>query len=660
MTSIIHCPLSAVGVNSGGENCPKLALVLSQAICVILLVLVASKASAQSNYNPTLIIDPEALDDASRAAVVRALARIQVSQQERLATTKLRPGSNLYELVNEKYRYYDSKSPMTATAIAEAIKDLNGLKSIELVPANEDLVLPTLPVRPYKRNAQPSQNVQLVDLAATAVPSRVALAPIYSLSATMKSPPIPTAASDLPDAAAWAINLTSNQLEIFTASLPAALKGRGAKTYSYLGPKHDDFVMLSIPAGKQIPSAGAASDESLTPPSPFADLTGGDVGKYYVVDYFQGDCPHGKKVLDVARLTVAQYAGGRLTENVLPIEVDFYADQANARQLISRYIGSFPSPNVRRQLQMLLDSIRTRRPDGASIRVPVLYLQAIYASLIELPDTSIVSSSFYVTFDGTAFLPSEYVRESPVLLLSAVLDDPGYVEDANVTEPIRTYWDRRRDYGLVLVGAEVAAGTPLGMTSRDGDGVTTLGRAHGWETPTSCIKQSDAGTSYATPSIGARLFLARGLWNSAGVKVSSMEAKVRLLLAGQLLPDYVGQYASAGRPALDRLARLRGSYAITTTAAVAEIAAVQGFIDVKAATSTGVERFFLGRGLARFAGLHLGSSGAFIFREALMRWEKVEVAGLSLQGIRDGQPFKLTSTADFIQQFTTLVKISEE
>jgi hypothetical protein len=382
-------------------------------------------------------------------------------------------------------------------------------------------------------------------------------------------------------------------------------------------------------------------------------------GKLYILDFFKPagtqDCTHGDMVFDVAKQTLEGYGAGQLVGNIKPIQIDFFENKDDASAIIREYISSFASEKIQKNLTAALDNLRAqKKPKPDKKYVPLLYLQALYQTLTSKPDTAVVTSSFFIHFDGYRVIPIEYRPDSKVQLLSAVMDDSGTkVEDA-LTEPQKSFYDARRDLGVILVGAEKEPGTPYGMISQAGDGVTALARGAGWGGANSCITPKKIGTSYSTPSVAVQMFLARAFWTANGMDISAKEAKVRLLLSSDLNPSYVQNYASGGIPRLEKLLRPNGAFAEAADGAITDVSLSDSFIDVKATSGNIPDRFNFQRGTKGFCGIQVADGRVFIFREAAMRWEEVEVVSFSFT-VRENGAARPLSLEEFRSRYKEMV-----
>ncbi|HEV8574988.1 MAG TPA: hypothetical protein VGR43_09805, partial [Dehalococcoidia bacterium] len=553
--------------------------------------------AADRQYSHALLVDSEALTDDERARLLAKVGEIVGPSKDAWDSVQVADKQSVFRLIGQRYGYFDGRTPRTARMIGDLIKDANSLEDLDSVKKGQPLLMPPLPVRPTLQRAAPNL-VQALNITAPAAPTLM----ITSAAAPSFQRPL-----TLSDGGTWFITGSRRDLALVRSALPDTDSVRRGV---YDGPT-DEMVTLHLPKATQTTSGVPTASRSISPA--IASISALRSPAYYIVDFFTPSrdepCPHGLKVLDVARQTVRAFGGDQLAGRIEPIEVDFFADKRRSGDLLRRYIQFLgKSRPIDANLRGTADRLLAQsRKDVARYDVPLLYLQALYHDLVSRSDAAVVSSSFWIRFDGSKFLPSSYRPISSVVLVSAVSDADLFIEDVSTEEPIRQYYDYRLTYPVALIGAERGPGVTLGMTSRDGDGVTFVGRGYGWGDQSTCIRPSDLGTSFATPALGASLYLVRALWQHQNRQVTAAESKVRMLLASSLNTAYAGKYASAGIPNVQLLLDGKSSYAMSSEGKVVDIRDASGSIDYVDGVKNGHEllttlRFRRGHG--GFAGIH--------------------------------------------------------
>lgn len=394
-------------------------------------------------------------------------------------------------------------------------------------------------------------------------------------------------------------------------------------------------------------------------------LKSGTKLKYYIIDFFHSPdstaCGHGQKVLEVAHQTVTRYGASAIIADIVPLEADFFADKKASAKLISEYIATFRAKAIRKTLTSALNSLekQKRPPESGKYYLSVLYLQALYNQILSKGDAAIISTSIYgQLLDGFNLLPEKfYEKKTDVIMLTAASDDPTTIEDTYL-EPIRAFWERRQEYGLVIVGA-INGNGKFGMTSQNGDGVTTVGPASGGAVADKCFNpDADCGTSFATPFVASEILLARQYWQAKGFKPEAREVITRLMLSSDLNPEVTASYSAGGIPRLEKLILIDGTYVSTSNGQIQKVKCTDCSIRIKQGSS--IQTYALQRGRNGFSGLQLFTDPttaklrSFIFRDELMRWEEVGVDSLTFNFVAaDGGVTTLDKTK-FSQQYKEL------
>ncbi len=397
-----------------------------------------------------------------------------------------------------------------------------------------------------------------------------------------------------------------------------------------------------------------------------------------LVDYFDKDlCTHGKKVLSVVKSIINNYNLSRVITRVKIIPVNFYQNQGFAKSFLEQYYSDpvfdrdeyyNENQNVNSLIQKLAkDSIiRHDCPEC----IPQIYFDAIMKYYYSrTPD--IISTSIWVR-SLVSPVPN-FVLKSKTNLITAGGDYPNsFVEglaerdDASngsleeSIQPIRSYFDSKTRYGCIIVGCETKPGTYYGMSSRDGLGVTTIGKGYNWQSDENCLEPSDLGTSFATPEISAKLFVAKAFWRSLGYvkrrEISAEDAGKILILSGILNKNYVDHFSSGGRISLKKLLHPKGAYLIDNSSNLDSIDSFEGKItyydEFKQRYRTDVPL----NSVTSYWGLYYLNGSFFLFDdEYSQRWVSIKPIKFSLKGIYKGKPFTISSFDEFRESFTQFI-----
>jgi hypothetical protein len=381
--------------------------------------------------------------------------------------------------------------------------------------------------------------------------------------------------------------------------------------------------------------------------------------KLYILDFFDdtgeppGQCSHGRKVLEVVRQTLDAANADQLYSNVVSVELDYFRHQASQDHYLTDYIVK-QKPNIQPTLAQIHDVLRHRDLSTVgAFETPLLYLQAIYDAALSDPSASVVTSSFYTESAGFSLLPPRFNASNTLITLSAVDDNPGYIETFPL-EPIHSLYSARHDDGVLLVGG-LAAGVPFGMTSSQGDGVSLLGKGDGWGNGSTCIQPSDKGTSFAAPQIATVAYLTRALWKAQNTNLNPLQLRDRLLRSTPVSWTTPPGYSAPGTP--DTMWATTGKYGtlVYSSGMSAAISALSGSVTYSYLTSPGQFQMPIQATNGGVSGIQHSGSDFLIFDNTQQRWIKVNLQGLQLNiTLTNGQSLSILTINNFMAQLNAI------
>lgn len=537
-------------------------------------------------------------------------------------------------------RLYGLKDPGLTQFIAERVAERNHRPGNFPVHVGETLLVPTLPVIP---TAEADRSLfQVIDQNATTVGVANAAGQIVQ----------PATPDVLQHVGGWmvisphAANRVGQATSFFVATED--------KKAVYTGPTFETTNLILADGSESCPLASSrnALRSIATPNTPFTTSD-----KLYVLDFFDpataGPCPHGKKVLDVIQQVLTERGMGNLfSSNVIPIELDFFRHKDQLRHYIEEYISlqdSTAQPALRafaaKQEQR---DVNTVKP----FETPIIYVQAVYSHILHDTTASVVTSEFWGETSQFSLLPPPpiFTTTSRPILLTAALDQPFDIETFPL-EPLRTFYEGRRDFPLMVIGGLKRDGTQFGMTSTKGDGLSCLGYGDGWGDGTSCIRPSENGTSFGTPSVATMLFLARALWFSTGASSTSVSMRDRLVHSVQLASGVPMISVAPGVPNLDWLGTGRSSVLIGSGNNAVGIASLTGTLTFSYPDGSSVTSQF-GTGEHQVSGLQQVGTVTYVFDNTDRRWEQVKITGLSVNlAFIDGTTQSISTMQSFFTKY---------
>lgn len=620
-----------------------------------LLATVATAQQQVESLRPSIIVGIRHMDPEAQASVLRALASLVLERPDSAATWPLRtiqPGDTLYNIISNTYHFSDKLHRPAADALLDVIQRVNGLTTDKLV-AGQHLRLPPLPTRPRDIGATPEFVQRVIPGIASGTFHFRSL--LEGARRTSSSPNI-GAVYLIPE-------VSLRDVQKFLAVIPAPVRDRILGKSLYIGPTTEkaDLYLSQTNSSPPVPPAAV---ESYDATSALSSVASEQSGHLYLFDLFnrpdKNGCAHGDVVFSVAATTLRNYGLDRFVANVKKVELNVYLPgwKEQVRQKAYAYAHAHPQ-DVETELRTEIDRLLAESPAsptgvGAAIRVPLLLIAALNHDALHDPETSVVSSSYYAFSDGVKWLPEDYRPDNPVVFVNAVLDTDSKIENSvnSKVEPISTYWNLRKTYGVILVGAEQTPGHWFGMYSDSGDGVTCLARGFGWN------QTCPGGTSFAAPFVAVQLMLARSFWKAHQLTVDAREAKTRLLLSSEINPSYVGKYASGGIPQLNRLLRTKGPFGVRLDGSIVDLS----ISDTSQLTYRGDDGFLHSPFLRRtanpiddIAGIQIVGSEVYLFRESELVWRRITDLRPQIVLVDAGQQLSFQTAADLANKFKAII-----
>jgi len=510
----------------------------------------------------SLLVDPSALSDRSRAAFVTGVVAA-FPDTAQWFQVKMPANSNLSLLVNATYRF-NGHQQLTVDALIHAIVDANGLRGANSVPAGRLLRVPRLPVRPAASEAVSGRRQ-------VTFPNGGKLISLMSRTGGEKALTVQADAAIQATAPIWDFrDLTADQTRRIMAGLPfddpttrqAIAADPGTQMVSVYIPEYD------LPAARERPSRSPSwsAVSASVPFAPYAAPIGPapNVPPLSVLDFFtqsNATASHGERVVSVIRQVLQAAGDSALASHIECVEMDYFANRSQAVAEIEKYIQPF-SPDLKGSFSQTLDSLRTiARP--TQDHVPALFLQAVLGNRLSAASPpAVITISLEIPGQFVFTVPAYMQPESRTILVAAsdgstLIRSP----DAISEEPQRSVETLRNDDPVALVSALLDSATQFGMLDSNTTAmplVTTVDAGKGWGTPGSTpIVPTDSGTSFAAPAIAAKLWLAM-LHTTA----SALSVRDRMLASAEPNVHWINDYASAGIPRLDIMLAASGAYGI--------------------------------------------------------------------------------------------------
>jgi len=633
-----------------------------------------TRDSAANKKLPILYIYRNGMSLAQQQAVFNALIKIQRLHQS-FKTTTVTAQDNLYRIIKHKYRLVDDTSHHLTDLLKKSITAINRLKG-DLDRAGDQLKLPQLPVRAGSfKTIDLTQYFDIYNQKAHLLPS-AALA--------LREPTKPSGQL-FNTGALTAYQLTQSDLELFkkliTKSTYNQMLGRSIQ------PVDTSAEMV------EVRYLGDGRQENISsPPLPLTTaennarvreiLNGLELFNFrdlYILDTFSGYCPHGNKVMTVIR-SVIENSGLLYPENKIHgISVDYFTDVTKNLQIVKDFYGVGSGLKERKVLEQIkqlaaIDYLDKYQAQFDLLRqcktcVPEVFIGAVFGSSYNVrPD--VISTSFVVKSSDRGLMPA--VPKSKTSLVTAALDANINIEDFDnqqgSKDSVLTPWQPLFDYYIgydetapIIVGARYGNGRIGGMKSKNGKRLTVFGNGDGWSG--NCLQTSEFGTSFATPEIAAKLYIAKTFWRSRKFEPNADESRNRLLLATNLDSACVGKSGSAGNLNLEKFLQLGGGYVQTIDGKILPIQFLEDGGDDNQVNYTTKLGYQFKRAAdeekgGRICGLFYSAGKFYKFSEADLSWRPLKVTGMHLSFRRaDGITENITDQQSFTKRYVEIVRL---
>lgn len=401
-----------------------------------------------------------------------------------------------------------------------------------------------------------------------------------------------------------------------------------------------------------------------------------DFRPFYLVDIFHedGSCTHGSMVYDVVKQLLKTYNLDFSLQKVHEIPINYFTNRRipdSIGNVWSGMIGREPGINsYMSDSGKFVSHSLFEKFKFSDENTPEEYLTAIYLLYgVERPD--IISSSFEAacarqvtlgTFSKknrqTNFLVSASNRTVPIEEYIEI--DAQDKEMPTVLEPISTYMQNRKDYATAIVSNQTATDSVEGNFSNTGENVTVVGNGTHWGllNVTKCITDSISGTSFATPEVATKLFIAKAYWRSVNDSVDAFEARQRLILATNLNSKYIGKFASAGTVNINKLLQYGKGYLVRNDDSIIGIDSLGSGVIVYNDGNGDIVRKFGEQGNRNIKALYYETSKAYMFSDSQRPcWMPINGINLFVLNVkrRDGEMLSINSFQEFVQNFKQVV-----
>ena len=346
-------------------------------------------------------------------------------------------------------------------------------------------------------------------------------------------------------------------------------------------------------------------------------------------------CSHGESVKNIILFVLNHFHASILNPKIKSASLDFFDDRDKALEIITDYLNKkYGNSEIYEPIKKKIIYYKNVGIGNCKeLCMPSDYLN-ILLDYYMMQKPEIISMSFYMKtpYPVMNFFIKNTMQTN---LLGAVINNKAAIEyiDVDITgrmnEPIFTLKSNIKETGTILIGAKSEEGNYECLYSSDGYYVTTLGRGN-WSSAFDCSPIT-YGTSWATPEIATKLFIAKAYWTSIGLNIDALEAKRRLLLSCDLEENFVNKFASPGIPNMNKLLRKNDEGFIEMGKEIGDGKQVNNIRIIKNNPKMVVMidgeptslKFKKGKDFLSFSGLYFNGDNIYIFQDSKMKWENL-------------------------------------
>ncbi|MDI1322576.1 MAG: hypothetical protein PSV36_07480 [Algoriphagus sp.] len=637
---------------------------------------------AENVFNPDkndsisqIIIDPSVLNSGERNIFLEALTKLSL-EKEYFKQIMIEPNQNILGIIKDEYSYSQKTNYDFTEYQKKNIKSINQLDDTFKIYAFDSILIPVIPILEYdSSNIDNQGKVNFFNISGKGGYIQNSFISNDSVNVFFKSNSlnfdiIEENVIDTVDYSNLIIyNLKKEDLIFLFNILPDSiiyqLQGKG---YIVLD---DEPIFEEI----KFPSDSIKIEE--TPDPSFSNhlisiqekvknIEFSDFGTYYIVDFFSSDdCSHGNKVLSVVNQRLKELNLDSLKLKIVPVPINYFQNIDSSLFFLEKYYNS-PSLSRLPKLEgnatiQKLKKLRNKNLQNYGNNIPEIFLDAVLKHLYgNTPD--IISTSFYIT-TYRDIMPN-FVN-SQTNFITASLNEPGKkIEDlaersqslnGNILGAIQPLYSSYLNYaktGTIIVGSKIRSSVFYGMSSINGEYISTLGKGIGWGNLESCLKPSEKGSSYSTPDVAITLFIAKAFWRMHDFFPNAIESRTRLIMCSDIEKDFIGKFASGGQPNLNKMLSIGTGFIEKSNGELIDCSEISGSIKFNNDSQLPIKR-----GREGISGITVIDDQVFAFFESSLSWKLIEINNLNIVYESSGKSYKISSLDEFKTSFKQIVKL---
>ncbi|WP_316814479.1 hypothetical protein [Pedobacter nyackensis] len=629
---------------------------------------IKSKIDSTTSDTVILFFDPHKISLKDKSQIYLALGKL-ANRNNAVVDYKIKPNDNLNLIIKARFNVKDKVKHHLTEAILNIMADVNNLGLDYMIKAGDNFLIPKLPVQAVSKST--AEFTQYFDIYS----NKTFLSSTISLATFTPTDPKDKRRIDFFDQAKFfAYKLSKDDLEEFVKLISDSLYHKlNNKAIATIQPSGiiDINDINSTTDSSNYNYKLVQIDQSIV--DLLKSVSDTCFGKYYVFDYFPSKTGHGKKVLDVINTRFRQYGLDTNNRGIIPIPINYFQNFESSINLIERYYNisksTYTNPAIEDlpgvSLIKFLKQFKREQYKDCEKCIPEGYLDVLFKYFYRLrPD--IISSSFYITAQRD--ISPIYSRKTNTSLLTAVLNEPGEIESLLELEqgtkeriapkqPLYSYINNYPTVPVITVGNRVSPGKFKGWHSRNGNRITVLGQGVGWGDSLTTIKPEEIGTSFATPDVATKLYIAKAFWRHSGMSMTAYESRIRLILSSDLDSLFIGKFASAGIVNMKKLLQISSGYLEDKNGQIIPIKFEPGIIEFNGVEKTALRRNGEKNGnpYNGICGITVIGSKFYAFSEETLCWRPIDIDSIKINLWINDKLIPIVDKNDFKNNFKQLV-----
>lgn len=553
----------------------------------------------------------------------------------------VKENDNISKIIKNNYAVYANYSDVsfnrTYRVIENAIAEQNEIRNLNAISPGDTLQMPWLPIRPFRNGEENTQVLAFNDdmvffeisKDSVAINDKTIRPTFFENPNSRNSSTVETVFYDFNDLERFNKDMKNIDIYQLAEKIDIMEEVKNPEEMTVL-----DIILFGDE--NQLPNTEPifnSLDFSFNTKEKVQSIENEYIREFIVMDFFNennSNCNHGNSVLKVLNTIFTSLESTQFLDKIVKMPLDFYGDNRNTALKYIQKLYDFKGVETPKEIQKrtlaLLKAVKRNGCVKNCVPQEFVY-NLLRLSVLHRPD--IINMSFAYLSQDSPFGNYYDQTGTDISFFAAVTNESGLVEnqidnigvDGERYEPMGSIGNSNfLRTGSILVGGYNLNGELLSVHSRSGERIGSIGLGN-WVGNESC----SPGSSFASPQIAAYYWILKSYYRSIKYNVDKNEVMTRLLLCSNIEPAYIGKYASAGTPNLNKMLTGRRGF-VTIDGKNFPLLKISNNSHIKVLTSDDKESIlYLGRfkdpSTANFVGIQLKNNKNFIFKKK--KWDEI-------------------------------------